>query len=136
MLPLGEYRWGGGIGFRLPAGKVVRRPHPNNTYRLFAACRECDGPAELTVLAPSMLASGWQVFLSWEDHRGLMLGVQSSPCGFHGRLSLAQQSERGLLRPWLEGFYRIQKLGPDSEFRQWHLPHLGRSTRKADSPGS
>lgn len=132
MLPLGEYRWGGGIWFRLPAGEVRRSSDPSNRFRLYAACPECDGPPDIYDRAPRALwpFPPFQVFVTWDDADGIMCSfgnprTHRGPwCGYEGRLSLAEQSARGSLQPWVEGARRIHALGPNSQYWTSHYEHL------------
>lgn len=127
MLPLGNYTTDLEILVRTRAGYVRRPGHPSNEYRLFAACGECDGPAEVRLPLPPGLSSNrpFQAFVSWEDSRGLMVSFGGAVCGY-GRRTMEQfaaAGAKGALTPWAEANRRLQELGPDHAFWRTHASH-------------
>jgi len=130
VLPLGNYTTDREIWLRTPTGQVRRPGLPNNHYRLFAACAECDGPADVTAYLPPGLPPHrpFQAFVRWEDTLGVMVAFRGPPCGT-GRITGEQflAVERGLLWPWDEAWRRLLARGPDDEFWRTHATHEGPS---------
>ena len=127
LLPLGDYITSHEIWVRTRSGHVRRPGSPHNQYRLFAACAECDGPADVTLYLPPGLPSRrpFQAFVSWDETPGVMVAFQGPPCGT-GRRTMEQFAAAGAagsLEPWEEACRRLWALRQEHDFWRAHAKH-------------